>query len=79
MPLRIGIDIGGTFTDLVADDNDTGQDLYTKAPTTAKGPASIEEYGSTTLVLPGGTTWRSPATSGVGVRPRRVGTRLLRG
>ena len=31
---RLGIDVGGTFTDLVAFDHATGAVLYTKSPTT---------------------------------------------
>ena len=34
MPYAVAVDIGGTFTDLVAYDHDTGRVLYTKAPTT---------------------------------------------
>ena len=34
MPYAVAVDIGGTFTDLVAYDHDTHRVLYTKAPTT---------------------------------------------
>ncbi len=34
MPFAVAVDIGGTFTDLVAYDHDTHQVVYTKAPTT---------------------------------------------
>ncbi len=34
MPYAVAVDIGGTFTDLVAYDHDSGRVLYTKAPTT---------------------------------------------
>ena len=34
MPYVIAIDIGGTFTDLVACDVETGSVAYTKSPTT---------------------------------------------
>ena len=34
MPYIIAVDIGGTFTDLVACDVETGAVAYTKSPTT---------------------------------------------
>ena len=34
MPYAVAVDIGGTFTDLVAYDHDSGQVVYTKSPTT---------------------------------------------
>ena len=34
MPFAVAVDIGGTFTDLVAYDHDTHEVVYTKAPTT---------------------------------------------
>jgi N-methylhydantoinase A len=34
MPYAVAVDIGGTFTDLVAYDNDSRQVVYTKSPTT---------------------------------------------
>ncbi len=34
MPHVVAVDIGGTFTDLVAFDHDTGSAIYTKSPTT---------------------------------------------
>ena len=34
MPFAVAVDIGGTFTDLVAYDYDNHQVVYTKAPTT---------------------------------------------
>ena len=34
MPQAVAVDIGGTFTDLVAYDHDSGTVLYTKSPTT---------------------------------------------
>ena len=38
-PLRIGIDTGGTFTDVVAYDEDTGLLAITKTPTTPRDPS----------------------------------------
>src|SRR5688500_15183943 len=37
--VRIGIDTGGTFTDVVAVDEDTGQTTTTKTPSTPADPA----------------------------------------
>ena len=34
MPYVVAVDIGGTFTDLVAFDHETGNAAYTKSPTT---------------------------------------------
>ena len=34
MPYVVAVDIGGTFTDLVAFDHETGNATYTKSPTT---------------------------------------------
>jgi N-methylhydantoinase A len=39
MALRIGIDTGGTFTDVVAVDEDTGEIITTKTPSTPGDPA----------------------------------------
>ena len=37
--IRIGIDTGGTFTDVVALDEDTGELVTTKTPSTPSNPA----------------------------------------
>jgi len=38
MALRIGVDIGGTFTDLIAHDDETGAVLVAKGRTVAEAP-----------------------------------------
>ncbi len=38
MGIRVGIDVGGTFTDLVAFDEDSGEVSLVKVPTTPRGP-----------------------------------------
>ncbi|KAB2343052.1 hydantoinase/oxoprolinase family protein [Actinomadura rudentiformis] len=43
--LRIGIDTGGTFTDVVALDEDTGEMITTKTPSTPADPAQGFEAG----------------------------------
>ncbi|MFI0445112.1 hydantoinase/oxoprolinase family protein [Actinomadura sp. 6N118] len=43
--LRIGIDTGGTFTDVVALDEDTGEMITTKTPSTPGDPAQGFEAG----------------------------------
>ncbi len=37
--IRIGIDTGGTFTDVVAFDEDSGELITTKTPSTPSNPA----------------------------------------
>ncbi|MGH3454895.1 MAG: hydantoinase/oxoprolinase N-terminal domain-containing protein, partial [Nocardioidaceae bacterium] len=39
MGIRIGIDTGGTFTDVVAFDDDSGRVVTTKTPSTPQDPA----------------------------------------
>ena len=36
MSYRVGIDVGGTFTDLALFDTDSGELIVTKAPSTAE-------------------------------------------
>src|SRR5215470_5743684 len=45
MPARLGVDIGGTFTDLVAVDETTGAVRVGKVLTTSKDPAQGVEHG----------------------------------
>ncbi|MFL5881501.1 MAG: hydantoinase/oxoprolinase N-terminal domain-containing protein, partial [Actinomycetota bacterium] len=37
--IRVGVDTGGTFTDVVAFDEDTGELVATKTPSTPADPA----------------------------------------
>src|SRR5205809_6804618 len=39
MPLKLGVDVGGTFTDLLLFDEDTGRQVRTKVPSTPTDPA----------------------------------------
>ena len=38
MSYRVGIDVGGTFTDLALSDTDSGELIVTKAPSTPRTP-----------------------------------------
>jgi N-methylhydantoinase A len=40
LTLRVGIDTGGTFTDLVAFDDETGEMVFGKSPSTPADPAA---------------------------------------
>ena len=42
MTVRVGIDVGGTFTDLALFDEDAGEVVVTKAPSTPQSPATGE-------------------------------------
>ena len=59
MTTRIGVDIGGTFTDLVWVDDATGSVRVGKLLTTPKEPAQAVEQGIVTLLADAGST---PAT-----------------
>src|SRR5437867_2208271 len=39
MPLKLGVDVGGTFTDLLLFDEDTGRQVRTKVPSTPTDPS----------------------------------------
>src|SRR2546428_5726665 len=39
MPLKLGVDVGGTFTDLLLFDEDTGRQVRTQVPSTPTDPA----------------------------------------
>src|SRR5262249_13311202 len=51
---RIGVDIGGTFTDLVLVDETTGAVRVGKLLTTPKEPAQAVEHGVTSLLREAG-------------------------
>jgi N-methylhydantoinase A len=50
MPARLGVDIGGTFTDLVVVDETTGAVRVGKVLTTSKDPAQGVEHGAQALL-----------------------------
>jgi len=79
MGIRVGIDTGGTFTDLVGVDEDTNQMIVTKRPSTPRNPeqgvfdslanSGIDVDDITFLIL--GTT------TGVNALHQRTGARVL--
>ncbi len=62
MTTRIGVDIGGTFTDLVWVDDATGSVRVVKLLTTPKEPAQAVEQGIVTLLADAGSTPASVRT-----------------
>ncbi|MEM1021291.1 MAG: hydantoinase/oxoprolinase N-terminal domain-containing protein, partial [Pseudomonadota bacterium] len=46
MSYRLGVDVGGTFTDLLVIDNDSGQTFRTKVPSTPHDPSEAVVSGS---------------------------------
>ena len=56
--MRVGIDIGGTFTDLVLVDDDTGAVTVGKLLTTPRNPADAVREGFSLAVMAGGVAAR---------------------
>jgi N-methylhydantoinase A/oxoprolinase/acetone carboxylase beta subunit len=52
----IGVDVGGTFTDLVLTDTDTGQAVVHKVPTTPEDPSTGVMEGMISLCAIAGTS-----------------------
>jgi N-methylhydantoinase A len=52
LPVRVGIDTGGTFSDFVAVDSDTGEVHTAKVPSTPSDPAAAIRAGLELLGLP---------------------------
>lgn len=50
MAVWIGVDVGGTFTDLVGIDDDTGRVCVHKTPSTPRDPARAIVQGMTELL-----------------------------
>ncbi len=71
---RIGVDIGGTFTDLVLVDETTGAVRVGKLLTTPKEPAQAVEQGVAALLHEAG---RAPATVGAVIHGTTLATNAL--
>src|SRR5262245_26476614 len=71
---RIGVDIGGTFTDLVLVDEATGAVRVGKLLTTPKEPAQAVEQGVVTLLHEAG---RPPASVGALIHGTTLATNAL--
>ena len=67
MTTRLGVDVGGTFTDLIFYDDETGEICVGKEPTT---PAAPEEgvHGARLPPPCRRRCWRTPSTSCTGRR-----------
>ena len=61
--LRIGIDTGGTFTDVVAIDEATGEILTTKTPSTPHDPSVGVLDGIRKILRLAGHAGSAPATA----------------
>jgi N-methylhydantoinase A len=63
---RIGIDVGGTFTDVVLIDDETGDIWFTKVPTTPADPVRGTLHGITTILELSGADRKDVARIGHG-------------
>jgi len=64
--IRIGIDVGGTFTDLVAVDEASGEARHFKLPSTPADPAIAIANGVATLLQQAGISGEAVAFLGHG-------------
>ncbi len=67
MSQLFGVDVGGTFTDLVVLDAETGEVSFAKAPTTPSDPADgvLAAIAKSTLDLPNASTFFHGTTLGI--------------
>src|SRR5215831_13123274 len=70
MAQLFAVDVGGTFTDLVVLDEQTGEVSYAKAPTTPRQPARgvLDAIRKSVLELPEATTFFHGTTLGINTR-----------
>ena len=54
MPHRLGVDVGGTFTDLVLIDEDSGDSVIAKVPSTPSSPDEAVINGIKTVIKQAG-------------------------
>jgi N-methylhydantoinase A len=64
--IRIGIDVGGTFTDLVAVDDESGTARHFKLPSTPSDPAAAIADGVAALLQQTGASGDAVAFLGHG-------------
>ena len=57
--IRVGVDTGGTFTDVVAFDEDSGELAATKTPSTPADPAEGFMHGIAKVLAELGVTWEA--------------------
>jgi N-methylhydantoinase A len=77
MAQLFAVDVGGTFTDLVVLDEQTGEVSYAKAPTTPQQPARgvLDAIRKSVLELPEATTFFHGTTLGINTMLERKGAR----
>ena len=77
--IRVGIDTGGTFTDVVAVDEETGELAVTKTPSTpAMKPSAGLDGVDGVLVVTRAPVLSSSATTSVNVPPVSIPIRMRR-
>ena len=69
---RIGVDVGGTFTDLILVDEESGRITVDKVPSTPDDPARGVVDGIRRLCEKGASTSRRSTTSCTARRSRRT-------
>lgn len=79
MGIRVGIDTGGTFTDLVGVDEDTNQIIVTKCPSTPRNPEQgvLDTLASSGINVGDISFLILGTTSGVNALHQRTGARVL--
>lgn len=77
MAQLFAVDVGGTFTDLVVLNGETGEVSYAKAPTTPQDPVHgvLAAIGKSALALPEATTFFHGTTLGINTMLEHKGDR----
>ena len=69
---RLGVDVGGTFTDLIYVDDEAGTILVHKLPTTPEDPSQGTVQGIRELTAQAGEALPRSTRSSTGPRSRRT-------